>query len=165
VYGLKTVSLRYFNVYGPRQKGGYGYYTGVIPTFIRCASEGKAPTIYGDGLQTRDFTFVQDIVDANILALTSPRVKGGEVYNVAGGRTISINELALMVTSLLERADLQPVHVDARKGDIKASYADISKATEGLGYRPKFSLTRGLAETVSWFSGQRNEEGLQRPAV
>src|SRR6267143_3914929 len=165
VYGLETVSLRYFNVYGPRQKGGFGYYSGVIPTFIRRASEGKAPTIYGDGSQTRDFTFVQDVVDANILSLTSPRIMGGEVYNIAGGKTISINELALMVATLLDRADLRPMHVEARKGDIKASYADISKATEGLGYRPKFSLTRGLAETVSWFSGQRNEEGLQRPAV
>jgi nucleoside-diphosphate-sugar epimerase len=165
VYGLKTVSLRYFNVYGPRQKGGFGYYTGVIPSFIRWASEGRAPTVYGDGSQTRDFTFVQDIVDANILSLTSPRIIGGEVYNIAGGRTISINELALMVTSLLDRPDLQPVYVEARKGDIKASYADISKATDGLGYRPKFSLTRGLAETVAWFSGQRTEEGLQRPAI
>jgi nucleoside-diphosphate-sugar epimerase len=165
VHGLKTVSLRYFNVYGPRQKGGFGYYTGVIPSFIRWASEGRAPTIYGDGSQTRDFTFVQDVVDANILSLTSPRIIGGEVYNIAGGRTISINELALMVTSLLDRPDLQPVYVEARKGDIKASYADISKATDGLGYRPKFSLTRGLAETVAWFSGQRTEEGLQRPAI
>jgi nucleoside-diphosphate-sugar epimerase len=165
VHGLKTVSLRYFNVYGPRQKGGFGYYTGVIPSFIRWASEGRAPTIYGDGSQTRDFTFVQDVVDANVLSLTSPRIIGGEVYNIAGGRTISINELALMVTSLLNRPDLQPVYVEARKGDIKASYADISKATDGLGYRPKFSLTRGLAETVAWFSGQRTEEGLQRPAI
>jgi UDP-glucose 4-epimerase len=165
VYGLKTVSLRYFNVYGPRQKGGYGYYSGVVPSFIKWASEGKAPTIYGDGLQTRDFTFVEDVVDANILSLTSPRVEGGEVYNIAGGRTIAINELALMVTGMFDRADLQPVHVEPRKGDIRASYADISKAQLGLGYRPKFTLAHGLAETVAWFSGQHNEEGLQRPAI
>jgi len=165
VYGLKTVSLRYFNVYGPRQKGGYGYYSGVIPSFIRWVSEGKSPTINGDGLQTRDFTFVQDIVDANILALTSPRIEGGEVYNIAGGRTISINELALMVTGLFNRPDLRPVHVEPRKGDIKASYADISKAREGLGYTPKFPLARGLAETVTWFSHEHGEEGLQRPVI
>jgi len=165
VYGLKTVSLRYFNVYGPRQKGGYGYYSGVIPSFIRWVSEGKAPTIFGDGLQTRDFTYVQDIVDANVLSLTSPRVAGGEVYNIAGGRTISINELALMVTGLLDRADLVPVHVEPRKGDIRASYADISKAMLGLGYTPKFTLARGLVETVSWFSREHSEEGLQRPVI
>jgi UDP-glucose 4-epimerase len=163
VYGLKTVSLRYFNVYGPRQKGGS--YSGVIPAFIKSASEGKAPTVYGDGLQTRDFTFVQDVVDANILSLTSPRVEGGEVYNIAGGRTTSINELALMVTGMFDRADLVPVHAEPRKGDIKASYADISKAQLGIGYRAKFSLAHGLAETVGWFSGQHKEEGLQRPAI
>jgi UDP-glucose 4-epimerase len=163
VYGLETVSLRYFNVYGPRQKGGF--YSGVIPAFIRCASEGKAPTVFGDGLQTRDFTYVEDVVDANILSLTSPVVKGGEVYNIAGGTRVSINELALMVTGMFDRADLQPVHAEPRKGDIRASYADISRAHLGLGYRAKFSLAHGLAETVAWFSGQRHEEGLQRPAI
>jgi len=163
VYGLKTVSLRYFNVYGPRQKGGF--YSGVIPTFIRRVREGKAPVIYGDGLQTRDFTFVQDVVEANLLSLTSPLIKGGEVYNIAAGGTISVNELALSIVKLLGKHDLAPEHTDPRKGDIRASYADVSKAREEIGYRPRFSLAQGLAETIAWFSQQPQEEALQSPAV
>lgn len=150
VYGLKTVSLRYFNVYGPRQK--VGFYSGVIPAFIRRAQEGKPPIIYGDGFQTRDFTYVQDVVEANILSLTSPGIKGGEVYNVAGGSTITINALASTVAALLGKPNLSPEYAPPRKGDIRASYADISKAKEELGYSPKASLAEGLAETVSWFS-------------
>lgn len=163
VYGLKTVSLRYFNVYGPRQKGGF--YSGVIPTFIRRAQEGKPPVVYGDGLQTRDFTFVQDVVEANFLSLTSSRIKGGEVYNVAAGATISINELALTVVGLLGKPNLEPQHAEPRKGDIRASYADVSKARDELGYRPRFSLAQGLTETIGWFSQKHNEEALQSPAI
>ena len=124
----------------------------MIPTFIRRVREGKAPTIFGDGLQTRDFTFVQDVVEANLLALTSPRVKGGEVYNIAAGGTISVKELALTVARLLGKPDLAPEYAEPRKGDIRASYADVSKAREELGYRPRFSLAQGLAETIAWFS-------------
>jgi UDP-glucose 4-epimerase len=163
VYGLKTVSLRYFNVYGPRQKGGF--YSGVIPIFIRRVHEGKAPIVFGDGLQTRDFTFVQDVVEANILSLTSPLIKGGEVYNIAAGGTISVNDLALTVAGLLGKLDLSPEHAEPRKGDIRASYADVSKAREELGYRPRFSLAQGLAETIAWFSGQREAESVQGPAM
>jgi UDP-glucose 4-epimerase len=163
VYGLKTVSLRYFNVYGPRQKAGF--YSGVIPTFIRRAREGKRPIVYGDGLQTRDFTFVEDVVEANFLSLTSSEIKGGEVYNVAAGGTISVNELALTVTGLLGRPELKPEHSEPRKGDIRASYADISKAREELGYRPKFSLAQGLTETIAWFSKQHRLEALEGPSV
>jgi len=163
VYGLKTVSLRYFNVYGPRQKGGF--YSGVIPTFIRRAREGKRPIVYGDGLQTRDFTFVQDVVEANFLSLTSSQIKGGDVYNIAAGGTISVNELALTVTGLLGRPELEPEHAEPRKGDIRASYADISKAREELGYRPRFSLAQGLAETIAWFSKESKDAVLQSPAI
>jgi len=163
VYGLKTVALRYFNVYGPRQKGGF--YSGVIPTFIRRVHDGKAPTIYGDGLQTRDFTFVQDVVEANLLSVTSPRTMGGEVFNIAAGGTISVNELALTVSGLLGRPDLRAEHVEPRKGDIRGSYADVSKARDELGYMPRFSLAQGLAETVAWFSHERKEETLESPAV
>ncbi len=150
-------------MYGPRQKGGF--YSGVIPAFIGRAREGKAPTVYGDGLQTRDFTFVKDVVEANFLSLTSPHIKGGEVYNVAGGSTISINELALTVASLLGKPSLRPEHVEPRKGDIRASYADVSKAQEELGYQPRFTLRQGLAETIAWFSREHKEEALQRPAI
>jgi UDP-N-acetylglucosamine/UDP-N-acetyl-alpha-D-glucosaminouronate 4-epimerase len=162
VYGLKTVSLRYFNVYGPRQKGGF--YSGVIPTFIRMAREGVPPVVYGDGLQTRDFTFVQDVVDANVLAVASPRIKGGEVYNVAGGRTTTINELALAVARLVGAPDLVPEHAEPRRGDIRASYADVSKAREELGYQPKFSLDQGLAETIAWFS-REHAQAVKGPAA
>jgi len=163
VYGLKTVSLRYFNVYGPRQKGGF--YSGVIPTFIRRVHEGKAPVIFGDGLQTRDFTFVQDVVEANILALNGPAIKGGEVYNIAAGGTISVNELALTIAGLLGKSDLAPEHTEPRKGDIRRSYADVSKAREELGYRPRFSLAQGLAETISWFSEENEREAGKGPAI
>ena len=163
VYGLKTVSLRYFNVYGPRQKGGF--YSGVIPAFIQKVNEGKPPTVYGDGLQTRDFTFVQDVVEANFLSLTSSRIRGGEVYNVAAGGTISVNELAATITGILGKPNLRPEHVEPRKGDIRASYADVSKAREELGYRPRFSLAQGLSETVAWFTRNHTEEALQRPAA
>ena len=147
VYGLKTVSLRYFNVYGPRQKGGF--YSGVIPTFIKRAMDDKAPVIYGDGLQTRDFTFVEDVVQANLLALESGSVKGGEVYNVAAGSTITVNELASTITTLVGKPNLVPEYVAPRKGDIRASYADISKARRELRYRPKYTLWAGLRETIS----------------
>jgi len=162
VYGLKTVSLRYFNVYGPRQKGGF--YSGVIPTFVSRARAGKHPIVYGDGLQTRDFTFVQDVVDANILSLASPRVRGGEVYNIAGGSTITVNELAETVTSLIGRPDLRPEHAEPRKGDIRASFADVSKAREELGYRPRTSLAQGLAKTIEWFSAADAEGATQKLA-
>jgi len=148
VYGLRTVSLRYFNVFGPRQKAGL--YSGVIPIFIRRVLDGKHPIIYGDGSQTRDFTFVSDVVEANLLALSNDNVLGGEVYNIAGGRTTSVNELASKVTLLLGRPDLVPEHVGARKGDILASYADVSRAGRELGYRPRTSLSDGLKETIEW---------------
>jgi UDP-glucose 4-epimerase len=163
VYGLKTVCLRYFNVYGPRQKSGF--YSGVIPTFIKRATEGKPPIVFGDGLQTRDFTFVDDVVEANMLSLTSPRIVGGEVYNIGGGSTTTINDLAQTVTGLLGKPGLAPEHAEPRSGDIRASYADFSKARDELGYRPKFSLSEGLAETAAWFCREHREGGPQRLAV
>jgi len=146
VYGLTTVCLRYFNVYGPRQKSGF--YSGVIPTFIKRALEDKPPVIYGDGLQTRDFTFVADVVQANLLALRSQSVRGGEVFNIGAGSTTTVNELASTITMQVGKPALTPEHVEPRKGDIRASYDDISKARRELRYRPKYSLWTGLMETI-----------------
>ncbi len=147
IYGLKTVSLRYFNVYGPRQDP-YSDYAAVIPKFINLVSENKPPVIYGDGEQTRDFTFVKDVVSANILAAKS-NAKG--VYNIANGNRISINELANMIMALIGN-DLTPIHDDSREGDVKHSLADISEAKKNLGYEPGYSLEEGLRGTVEWFN-------------
>ena len=146
IYGLKTVSLRYFNVYGPRQDP-YSDYAAVIPKFINRVSENKPPVIYGDGEQTRDFTFVKDVVRANILAAKSD-AEG--VYNIANGNRISINELANRIMALIGN-NLTPIHVDPREGDIKHSLADISEAKKNLGYEPQYSLEEGLRGTVEWF--------------
>jgi len=148
VYGLNTVSLRYFNVYGPRQDP-YSDYAAVIPRFINMVSENKPPVIYGDGEQTRDFTFVKDVVRANILAAKSD-AKG--VYNIANGNRISINKLAEMIMKLMGK-NLTPIHDAPREGDVKHSLGDISRAKKGLGYEPRYSLEEGLRETIEWLSG------------
>ena len=147
IYGLKTVSLRYFNVYGPRQDP-YSDYAAVIPKFINRVSENKPPVIYGDGKQTRDFTFVKDVVSANILAAKSD-AEG--VYNIANGNRISINELANMIMALMEK-NLTLIHDAPREGDVKHSLADISEAKKNLGYEPGYSLEEGLRRTVEWFN-------------
>ncbi|NQE05948.1 hypothetical protein C5S32_08760 [ANME-1 cluster archaeon GoMg1] len=147
IYGLKTVSLRYFNVYGPRQDP-YSDYAAVIPKFINLVSENKPPVIYGDGEQTRDFTFVKDVVKANVLAAKSD-AEG--VYNIANGNRISINELANMIMALMGN-DLKSIHNAPREGDVKHSLADISEAKKNLGYEPAHSLEEGLRRTIEWFN-------------
>jgi len=155
VYGLNTISLRYFNVYGPRQK--YGPYSGVIPTFIKKIVDNNPPTIFGDGEQTRDFTFVEDVVEANMQCLER-NLNGGAVYNIAGGRTVSINDLARQIALVLGKPELKPVHGPERKGDIKTSYADIGLAYRELGYKPSFSLSEGLKRVIDWFlAGHQGE--------
>jgi UDP-glucose 4-epimerase len=146
VYGLPSVSLRYFNVYGPRQDPS-SEYAAVIPKFIRRILNNECPIIFGDGSQTRDFTFVRDIINANILAMKS-KVNG--VFNIADGRRISINDLALLIMKIIGR-DLDIVYEDSRPGDIMHSIADISNAKEKLGYEQMFDLTKGLEETLKWF--------------
>lgn len=146
VYGLSTISLRYFNVYGPRQDPS-SEYAAVIPKFISLVFNNKSPIIFGDGKQTRDFTFVSDVVNANILAMES---KECGVFNIACGKSISINELTHFIMSLIGRK-LNAIYSDPQPGDIRDSIADISKANERLGYKPKFDLTKGLEETITWF--------------
>ena len=140
LYDLDTVALRYFNVYGPGQSGGD--YAGVITAFLRRVREGKPPVVHGDGSQTRDFVHVSDVVRANLLAATTDAV--GEAYNVGTGRSVTIRELAERVVGLVD-ADLGVETGPAREGDIDESEADVSKASERLGYEPRVGLDEGLA--------------------
>ena len=143
VYGLKTVSLRYFNIYGPRQDP-HSDYAAVIPRFINRVLENKPPMIYGDGEQTRDFTFVKDVVRANILAIRSDATG---VYNIASENRISINELANIIIKFLEK-NLIPIYNDPKEGDVKHSFGDISKAKRDLDYEPRYSFKEGLKRTI-----------------
>lgn len=145
VYGLPTACLRYFNVYGPRQDPK-SQYAAVIPRFISCALAGKPPVIFGDGEQTRDFTFVKDVAMANILAAGS---KMTGVFNISRGESVTINQLIGMISKLTGNK-IKPVHQAERTGDIKHSLADISKA-RAFGYDPKYDLKTGLTETLRWF--------------
>jgi nucleoside-diphosphate-sugar epimerase len=154
VYGLRTVSLRYFNVYGPRQKSGH--YSGVIPNFISTIRNNRPPTIYGDGEQSRDFTYVDDVVQANLLCLEK-HLRKGEVLNIAAGRPVTINELAGVIISKMGKSRLKPEHRASRAGDIRHSYADISKARTNLGYSPKFTIESGIPRVIEWFT---EREGL-----
>jgi len=146
LYGLKTVALRYFNVYGPRQRPGE--YGGVISSFISRVLKGLPPIIYGDGEQTRDFVHVGDVVKANLLAASKPRVIG-EALNIASGHEVSINELARLVLRLAGLEGLRPEHGPPRPGDIRRSWADISKARRMLGYEPEVSLEEGIRELLT----------------
>lgn len=146
-YGLETISLRYFNVYGPRQDAN-SQYAAVIPKFFGAWIQGKSPQIYGDGEQTRDFTFVKDVVRANILA--SEVKSSGESINIAGARRISINELAKIIQNLLNTS--VPVsYLSPRKGDIRDSLADITKAKKILNWQPTTHLEEGLLQCLNWY--------------
>jgi nucleoside-diphosphate-sugar epimerase len=148
LYGLETVSIRYFNVFGPRQDPSSPY-SGVIALFVTALLAGKAPTITGDGGQTRDFTYIANVVDGVLRAATAPQA-AGEVINVATGRQISIAELARTLGAIIGVA-APPVHLEARPGDVRHSLADISKAKALLGYEPIVGLEEGLRRTVEWY--------------
>ncbi|MEA1905709.1 MAG: SDR family oxidoreductase [Euryarchaeota archaeon] len=148
IYGLKTVALRYFNVYGPRQDPASDY-AAVIPNFVNRIMAGKAPTIYGDGEQTRDFTFVRDVVQANLRAMESDATG---VFNVAAGTRISVNDLAVMIMGIIGTR-MECVHEEPRAGDVRDSLGDISKARAGFGYAPRYGMEDGLKETIGWFGG------------
>ena len=145
VYGLKTVCLRYFNVYGPRQDPGSPY-AAVIPLFINSALDEKSPVIFGDGEQTRDFTFVKDVVTANILAAESPATG---IFNVGSGSRVTINHLAELINKIVGDSKIKVVHREVRPGDILHSLADISRA-ETFGFRPRYTLEEGLREVVEY---------------
>jgi len=150
LYALDTVALRYFNVFGPRQDP-HGEYAAVIPAFIDRVLDGEPPVIYGDGEQTRDFVFVEDVVRANIAAAEADA--SGVVCNIARGAETSINDLAETLTDLLD-VDLDPVHQAPRPGDIRHSYADISRARDELGYAPQVSFREGLERTIEYYRKQ-----------
>jgi UDP-glucose 4-epimerase len=145
LYNLPTVSLRYFNVYGPRQNSK-SEYAAVIPKFISSVLADRPPVIYGDGLQTRDFVFVKDVVRANMLAAESRKTG---VFNIGCGGSITIVELVSTIIHLLGKS-IKPLHEEPREGDIRHSSADISKA-DSFGYEPAYSLKDGLRETIRWF--------------
>jgi len=147
LYGLETVTIRYFNVFGPRQDPGSPY-SGVISLFATALLENRQPTIYGDGGQTRDFTYVANVVDGVLRAAEAAGV-AGEVINVATGLRISLNEL-LEVMGRLTGRPLQAIYKETRVGDVRDSLADISKAERLLGYRPLVSLEDGLRQTLDW---------------
>jgi UDP-glucose 4-epimerase len=144
LYGLKTVSLRYFNVFGPKQDPS-SEYSGVISRFISALLNNEQPVIYGDGEQTRDFVYVNDVVSANILA--SHAAPG--VYNIASAKSISLNTLMAVIGKILEKK-VEPRYEPVRDGDIKHSLADISRA-KGIGYTPRYDLEEALSETIKWF--------------
>ena len=149
LYGLETVTIRYFNVFGPRQDPSSPY-SGVISLFISALCEGRRPIIYGDGEQTRDFTYVANVVDGVLRAAQAPASASGEVINVATGGRISLNQLFRVIRDLV-KSDLEPVYKETRAGDVRDSQADISKARQLLGYEPTASFEDGLARTVEWY--------------
>jgi UDP-glucose 4-epimerase len=151
VYGLETVCLRYFNVFGPRQDPT-SQYAAVIPLFITALLRGEPPTVHGDGQQSRDFTYVANNVQANLLAATAPGV-AGQVFNVACGKRYTLLELLDILRSILN-IDVTPVHTASRPGDVRHSLADISKAQQALGYRVDVSFEEGLRHTAAWYREQ-----------
>ncbi len=147
-YGLRTTSLRYFNVYGPRQNPK-SEYAAVVPKFISSTIRGNPIEIYGDGEQTRDFTFVEDVVNANLLSCVSKK-SDGKILNIAGGKRISINELALKIMKILGK-EVEIIYRERREGDVKDSLADISLAKNLIDYAPSYSFDKGLDKTIEYF--------------
>ena len=147
LYGLQTVNLRYFNVFGPRQDP-HSPYAAAIPLFINTMLSGKSPTVYGDGKQSRDFTYVQNNVDANILACTVAKV-AGQTINIASGTSITVNQLVQMINECLG-IDIEPDYTSERPGDIKFSSADIKKARHLLGFEPSVGVKDGIRRTIDW---------------
>lgn len=153
VYGLETLSLRYFNVFGPRQNPS-SMYSGVISRFIDALMKGEKPVIYGDGEQSRDFTFIENVVQANINAAQTERGVG-KVMNVANGERISLNELLDVLKGVTGKTDVSAVFKPERKGDVKHSQADNTRAIDWLGYEKVIDLEEGLKRTIDWWASSR----------
>lgn len=148
IYGLETVSLRYFNIFGPRQNPNSPY-TGVLSLFNAAYIRGTTPTVYGDGEQSRDFTYVSNVVDATLRACTAAGASGG-VFNIGVGEQHSINQVIALMNKIFG-CDVKPNFAPARKGDVRESLANIAKAREVLGYTPIVSFEDGLRRTVEWY--------------
>lgn len=153
LYGLETVALRYFNVFGPRQDPN-SHYSAVIPRFATSLLEGKQPTIYGDGEQSRDFTFIANVIEANLRASTCKGV-AGEAFNIGCGTETSLNQLIEKLNQILG-SQAKPKYEAPRKGDVRNSVADISKAGEMLGYAPAVTLETGLRHVLEWYRAGSN---------
>jgi len=148
-YGLDTYGMRYFNVFGRRQDP-HGAYAAVIPKFIKLLLNDEQPTINGDGKQSRDFTYIENVIEANLKACLAPSECAGEAFNIAyGGREYLIDIYHALTHAL--RKDIEPIFGPDRKGDIKHSNADISKAQKMLGYEPEYDFKRGLDEAIEWY--------------
>jgi len=148
VYGLETVALRYFNVFGPRQDET-SQYSAVIPKFIAAMSKGQSPTVHGDGTQSRDFTFIDNVVHGNLLAIKAPEASG-EMMNMATGGRISLLDLIEKINTVLG-TNIEPTFTESRKGDVKHSRAGIDKARDLLDFSPVVDFDTGLARTIDWF--------------
>jgi nucleoside-diphosphate-sugar epimerase len=154
-YGLETVALRYFNVFGPRQDPSSPY-SGVLAKFITQMLNGNQPTIFGDGEQSRDFTYIDNVVEANLLACKSPASQvAGKMFNVATARRVTLNETFVALQKLTSYSG-SPIYAAERGGDIKHSLADISSAEAHLDYKPKVSFEEGLRKTVDWYRSTRS---------
>ncbi|MDP9451800.1 MAG: NAD-dependent epimerase/dehydratase family protein [Actinomycetota bacterium] len=153
LFGLETVSLRYFNVYGPRQRPDSAY-AAVIPLFIDALRRRQAPEVHGDGHQSRDFTYISDVVAANLAAARAPaEACSGKAYNIAGGQGYSLLDLLGILSGILA-VDVAPEHAPPRAGDVRHTRADISAASSDLCHRPQVGFPEGLRHTVDWFSAR-----------
>jgi nucleoside-diphosphate-sugar epimerase len=157
VYGFETVSLRYFNVFGPRQDPSSPY-SGVISRFIAALASGQRPVIYGDGEQSRDFTYISNVVDGNLRAAETAQGVG-QVINVATGRRTTLNELLDALKRITGRTDAEAEYREQRVGDVRHSLADITRARNFLGYEPKVGLEEGLQKTLEWWKQSRYARG------
>ena len=152
IFGLETISLRYFNVFGPRQSP-HSKYAAVIPAFIEAILNDQSPIIYGDGTQSRDFTYVEDVVSANLLAAEAPKLQG-EVINIGTGSQIVLNDLVDNINIILGK-NISAKHIAARQGDVKHSLADIRLANELISYHPSTPFHNGLKHTINWLKKQK----------
>jgi len=165
-FGVPTVSLRYFNVYGPGQDPE-NEYAAVVPRFVMACMNGTAPEIHGDGEQSRDFTYIDDVIEANLLAGVAPEQARGRVMNVGGGREpTSVNRILEIVARLIG-VKPEPVHTPSREGDVRKTEADVSLARRAIGYEPKIDIEEGLRRTVQWFrsveAGRASASTTRRP--
>lgn len=149
LYGLETIGMRYFNVFGKRQDPS-GAYAAVIPKFVKALLDNDAPTINGDGEHSRDFTYIENVIEFNLKACLAPKEASGQAYNVAFGGRVSLNQLYGKLAEEF-KSDLKPVYGPERAGDIKHSNADISKGKKLIGYDPEYSFERGIEETIVWY--------------
>jgi UDP-glucose 4-epimerase len=160
-YGLDATSLRFFNVYGPRQDPN-SQYSGVISVFMRCVLEMSSPTIFGDGGQTRDFTYVEDVVE---LVIKTSKAQGvaGKVFNAGNGNRYSLNEV-WQVLQKIEGVEIAAKYGPTRAGDVRDSQADTTAAVRELGHAPKFSIEEGLRRTLEWYRADRQREAVPAAA-